>query len=117
MRENDYIKNVFLINTNDCVGIASKNGYFVYFSTNEIPSTGRTTIGLKGINLKEDEVVSAIPIKDSKEFIVVATLKGKASRLKITDLEKQSRAKRGVTLLKEIKSNPNPLVKVLQVEA
>lgn len=100
LRENDYIKNVFLINTNDCVGIASKNGYFVYFSTNEIPSTGRTTIGLKGINLKEDEVCGAIIINDKVKGIVSVTKNGFIKKTPITDFSKGSRGNKGVIVHK-----------------
>lgn len=100
LRENDYIKNVFLINTNDCVGIASKNGYFVYFSTNEIPSTGRTTIGLKGINLKEDEVCGAIIIHDKVKEIVSVTKNGFIKKTPITDFSKGSRGNKGVIVHK-----------------
>lgn len=100
LRENDYIKNVFLINTNDCVGIASKNGYFVYFSTNEIPSTGRTTIGLKGINLKEDEVCGAIIINDKVKEIVSVTKNGFIKKTSITDFSKGSRGNKGVIVHK-----------------
>lgn len=64
LREDDSIKNVFLINSDDCIGISSKNGYFVYFPTREISATGRATIGLKGINLKDDEVCGAVIIND-----------------------------------------------------
>ena len=100
LRENDYIKNVFLINTNDCVGIASKNGYFVYFSTNEIPSTGRTTIGLKGINLKEDEVCGAIIINDKVKEIVSVTKNGFIKKTPITDFSKGSRGNKVVIVHK-----------------
>lgn len=100
LRENDYIKNVFLINTNDCVGIASKNGYFVYFSTNEIPSTGRITIGLKGINLKEDEVCGAIIINDKVKEIVSVTKNGFIKKTPITDFSKGSRGNKGVIVHK-----------------
>ena len=100
LRENDYIKNVFLINTNDCVGIASKNGYFVYFSTNEIPSTGRTTIGLKGINFKEDEVCGAIIINDKVKEIVSVTKNGFIKKTPITDFSKGSRGNKGVIVHK-----------------
>ena len=100
LRENDYIKNVFLINTNDCVGIASKNGYFVYFSTNEIPSTGRTTIGLKGVNLKEDEVCGAIIINDKVKEIVSVTKNGFIKKTPITDFSKGSRGNKGVIVHK-----------------
>ena len=100
LRENDYIKNVFLINTNDCVGIASKNGYFVYFSTNEIPLTGRTTIGLKGINLKEDEVCGAIIINDKVKEIVSVTKNGFIKKTPITDFSKGSRGNKGVIVHK-----------------
>lgn len=101
LRENDYIKNVFLVNSNDYIGISSKSGYFVYFSINEIPSTGRTTIGLKGINLKEkDEVRGAIIINKEIKEIVSITKNGYVKKTPISDFSKGSRGNKGVIVHK-----------------
>ena len=37
--------------------------------------------------------------------------KGTAKRLKLSEIEKTSRANRGILLMKEIKSNPSKIIK------
>ena len=42
--------------------------------------------------------------------------KGTAKRLKLSEIEKSSRANRGLLLMKEIKSNPSKIVKVPYIQ-
>ena len=100
LREDDSIKNVFLINSDDCIGISSKNGYFVYFPTREISATGRATIGLKGINLKDDEVCGAVIINDKVKEIVSVTKNGFIKKTPITDFSRGTRGNKGIIVHK-----------------
>lgn len=94
------------------VFIATKNGYGLWYNTNEISVIGLKAAGVKSINLKNDEVVSGILFDDNEEYISIVTDKGTGKRLKLTEFEKGSRANRGLLLMKEIKSNPSKIVKV-----
>ena len=71
---------------------------------NEVPITGPKSAGVKGINLKDDEVISGITYDDNDEYIDLFTNQKTAKRLKIKDLNVLSRAKRGSTLIKKVKS-------------
>ena len=94
------------------VFIATKKGYGLWYSVDEIPVTGIRASGVKSIALKNDEVVSGLLFNSSNEYISIIMDKGTSKRLKLTELDKTTRAKRGLLLMKEIKSNPSQIIKV-----
>lgn len=85
--------------------IVTEKGYALFYNTSEIPEVGLKASGVKSINLKDDKVVSA-HIFDTSEYIVVVTKNGTGKRVKISEFEKTSRAKRGVLLVRDVKTNP-----------
>ncbi len=111
LKGDDLVVDVSYDNKNN-VFIATKNGYGLWYNTNEISVIGLKAAGVKSINLKNDEVVSGILFDDNEEYISIVTDKGTGKRLKLTEFEKGSRANRGLLLMKEIKSNPSKIVKV-----
>lgn len=101
LKDKDEIREVFLINNIDLIGIGTKNGYFTYFDTSEIGATGRMTMGVKGINLKtDDEVCSAIIINNSVKEIVSLTKTGYIKKTPMSEFSKGSRANKGVIVHK-----------------
>lgn len=82
----------------------SKNGYYLAFSSSEIPIVGIKASGVKGINLKEDTLLAGLSIKEESEYVNIFTNKRSAKRIKVTDLEITSRAKKGSLLLKRVKT-------------
>ncbi len=111
LKDDDLVVDVSYDNKNN-VFIATKNGYGLWYNTNEISVIGLKAAGVKSINLKNDEVVSGILFDDNEEYISIVTDKGTGKRLKLTEFEKGGRANRGLLLMKEIKSNPSKIVKV-----
>jgi len=95
--------------------LATKMAYGVRFPLEEVPVTGLRTAGVKGLNLKEgDEAVSAVMIDAAQQpDLVLATQRGAAKKMKLTEFESGSRAKRGVIMLRELKSNPHRVVAVI----
>ncbi|MGM9922772.1 MAG: DNA topoisomerase IV subunit A [Bacillus sp. (in: firmicutes)] len=93
------------------VFLATKLGYSLWFPEEEVNIVGVRAAGVKGINLKEeDEVVDGAVISSPEEVIVVATQRGSVKKMKLKEFEKMSRAKRGMVMLRELKSNPHRLV-------
>ena len=111
LKDDDLVVDVSYDNKNN-VFIATKNGYGLWYNTNEISVIGLKAAGVKSINLKNDEVVSGILFDNNEEYISIVTDKGAGKRLRLTEFEKGSRANRGLLLMKEIKSNPSKIVKV-----
>ncbi len=95
--------------------LATKMAYGVRFPLEEVPVTGLRTAGVKGLNLKEgDEAVSAVMIDaEQTPDLVLATQRGAAKKMKLSEFESGSRAKRGVVMLRELKSNPHRVVAVI----
>ena len=84
--------------------LVTKTGYYLNYSINEIPLSGTKASGVKGINLKDDELVAGIPYNDNDEYLTLFTNKNTAKRIKLNELNSLSRAKRGSTLIKKVKS-------------
>ncbi|MDD4795636.1 MAG: DNA topoisomerase IV subunit A [Bacilli bacterium] len=84
--------------------IITKTGYYLNYSSGEIPTTSPKAAGVKGINLKEDSVVAGISYKETSEYLSVFTNKSTGKRIKLDELNYLTRAKRGSTILKKVKS-------------
>ncbi|ANU11096.1 DNA topoisomerase IV subunit A [Planococcus antarcticus DSM 14505] len=95
--------------------IGTKQAYGVRFPLDEVPLTGLRTGGVKGVNLKDgDEAVSAVMIDpEVKQELVLITHRGAAKKMKLQEFESGNRAKRGVVMLRELKSNPHRVVAVI----
>ena len=102
LKGSDEVVNVTITKPN--VLIITKTGYYLNYKSSEIPVSGPKTSGVKGINLKEDEVISGVTYYDEDEYIDVFTNQGTAKRIKLKDLNTLSRAKRGTTLIKKVKT-------------
>ena len=92
------------------VFITTKNGYGLRYKTEEISIVGIKASGVKAINLKDDEVVSGI-LFDNTDYITVITANGTGKRVKITEFELSTRARRGVLLVRDVKTNPYHILK------
>ena len=114
LKENDEVVSV-IMNNNKEVFLVTKNGYGLWYGSSEVPVIGLKTAGVKAINLKDDEVVSANKFNVDDEYLTVITSKGLAKRVKLSEFEKTSRAKRGLLVLKEVKSNPQQVTKAMIV--
>ena len=110
LKDNDEVVDVTIEPYNE-IFIATKKGYGLWYDTSEIPSIGLKTSGVKAINLKDDEVVSGLVFDQKSEYVTIVTNKGLSKRIKLSEFEKTSRAKRGLLLLKEVKSNPQEIIK------
>ncbi len=92
--------------------VVTKKGYGLWYDIAEVTPVGIKAAGVKSINLKEDTVVSGLLFNGNTEYLSIIMDKGTAKRLRLSELEKSSRANRGLLLMKEIKSNPSKIVKV-----
>lgn len=94
------------------VFIATRNGYGLRFHEEEINVVGTRAAGVKGINLKDDDyVVSGGIISEETDTITLITHRGAMKKMALTEFEPSSRAKRGVVMLRELKTNPHQTVR------
>ena len=85
--------------------ITTKNGYGLRYETSEIPLTGLRGSGVKAINLKDDVVVSGHSFNDA-HYLAIITDKNTAKRIKLEEFEITSRARKGVLVVRDVKTNP-----------
>lgn len=116
LKDKDEVVDVTMDAYNE-VFIATKKGYGLWYDRREIPTIGLRTAGVKAINLKDDDVASGCVFDGEAEYVTVITHKGLAKRVKLSEFEKTSRAKRGLLLLREVKSNPQEIIKVFVGDA
>ena len=102
LKENDELISVGLSKENTI--IVTKNGYYLTYETNEIPTVGPKASGVKGIKLTEDEIIYGGCFDNLDEYLNIFTNNLTAKRIKITDLNKLSRAKKGSLLIKKTKT-------------
>ena len=115
LKDDDEIVNVCITKPN--VLIVTKTGYYLNYMASEIPVSGPKAAGVKGINLKDDVVTSGICYSDTDEYIDVFTNQKTAKRVKLSDLNMLSRAKRGTTLIKKVKSTNYEIIKAFSTSA
>ena len=115
LKDDDEVINVTITKPNTI--LITKSGYYLNYTTSEIPVSGAKTSGVKGINLKEDEVVAGFTYSSDDEYINIFTNQGTAKRIKVKELNTLTRAKRGTTLIKKVKSTNYEVVSAFISEA
>ena len=96
--------------------VTTNTGYSLMFSIDEVPVTGVKSSGVKSIKLKDDYVVSGMLLNNLYDYLVIITNKGTAKRLKISDIELSTRARRGISIIREVKTNPHRLLRVFKTK-
>lgn len=87
------------------VFITTHAGYGLRYKLNEVPIIGVRGSGVKAINLSNDFVVSGNIIKD-EDYITIITNKSTGKRVKLSEFEITSRARRGSLVIRNVKTNP-----------
>ncbi|WP_404470432.1 DNA topoisomerase IV subunit A [Sutcliffiella horikoshii] len=118
LKGDDQVVDVHLTDGAQDIFLATRSGYGLWFTEEEINVVGARAAGVKGINLKDnDYVVSGLVFeKESKAMLFIATHRGAVKKLKITEFDKATRAKRGLVMLREVKNNPHQIAAVNLVE-
>ncbi len=98
------------------VFVATKGGFGLWFDINDIPIVGLKTSGVKSINLKDDSVVSVNNFNEL-DYISVVMNKGCGKRVKLSEFEKSTRARRGLMIVREVKTSPYKIVKTFAVDS
>lgn len=114
LKNDDEVIDASLVTPGKEIIMTSYLSYTVRFGLDEIPVTGIKTGGVKGINLKEGDVLAAVNVIDenSGQDVIVVTQRGAIKRMSLSEIERSGRAKRGLVILKELKKNPHRIFNV-----
>ena len=103
-------------NSHKDVLLVTNMAFGLYYDLDEVPVVGARAAGVKSINLKADDFVVDGLILDRGEdvTITIVTQRGSIKRMKVSELSKLGRAKRGLMVLRELKSNPHRVFSVVK---
>lgn len=113
----DEVVDVHLTNGKKKVILITNQSFTLCFDEEEVSNMGLKAAGVKGINLKDRDFLVAGVTVDQLSTIAelhLHTQRGADKKIDASQLVKTSRAKRGVKVLKELKTNPHR-VKDVQV--
>lgn len=112
LKGDDELLNVYETKGYSDIFIASNTGYGLWYHESEVKPTGQRTAGVKAIQLKDGEYVVSGQIFDdlADPSLVIITQRGAVKRMNLNDFQKSTRAKRGLLMLRELKSKPHRLV-------
>ena len=107
LKEGDRVINV--TKAEEEIFITTHNGLGLRYKTSEIPVTSLRGSGVKAINLKDDLVSSGCTFTQG-DFLTLITDKGTAKRIKMDEFEITTRARKGVQVIRDVKTNPYHIV-------
>jgi topoisomerase-4 subunit A len=112
---NDEVIDVHLTNGKKHVILITHQSFTLCFEEEEVSNMGLKAAGVKGINLKDgDYLVSGITVDELSSIadLHLGTQRGADKKIDTSLLEKTSRARRGIKIVKELKTNPHRIVDV-----
>lgn len=101
IRENDQLLEAKLTTGTSEIMIATRGGKCIRFPEEKVRSVGRTSIGVRGIDLSEgDEVIGMIVVNDlEKDSVLVVSERGYGKRTAVEDYRITNRGGKGVITL------------------
>ena len=111
LKENDLVIDAF-VEGKDTLFLTTDSGYGLSFKTEEVPIVGVKAAGVKAMKLKDDHLVSINEYSmEEAEYISIITDKGTGKRVHLSEFELSTRARRGLLVMREVKSNPYHVIK------
>lgn len=114
----DEVIAVHLTNGKKQVILITHQSFTLCFDEAEVSNMGLKAAGVKGINLKDgDYLVAGITVDELSSIaeLHLGTQRGTDKKIDTSQLEKTSRARRGVKVVKELKTNPHRIINVQTV--
>ena len=101
IRENDYLIDAQLTNGENDIILGTRNGMSIRFNEDRVRPTGRKTMGVKGIELKDskDQVVGMVVVRREGTVLAVSE-NGFGKRTEIINYRQQNRAGKGIITIK-----------------
>ena len=111
LKDDDLVIDAFL-EQKDTLFLTTDTGYGLTFKTEEVPILGVKAAGVKAMKLKDDNLVSINEYSmEEAEYISIITDKGTGKRVRLSEFDLSTRARRGLLVMREVKSNPYRVIK------
>lgn len=115
LREDDKLIEVKVTDNSEDILLFTKFGQCIRFKETDVRSTGRTTMGVIGMNLAQNDVIIAMQTASMGEAVLLVSSNGLGKRTRIDEFTTQNRGGKGVKCYKITEKSGN-LVGVKSVE-
>ena len=100
LREDDELIEVKVTDNQKDVLMVTKYGQCIRFHEKDVRSTGRTSMGVRGINLRDLDEVIGMQLDCQGKYLLIASEKGMGKRTEISEFSSQNRGGKGVKCYK-----------------
>lgn len=109
LTENQLMQDVFIV---------THRGFGLRYSLDEVPVAGAKAMGVRSVNLKEDDYVVngiVIDVENSHSEVLLISQRGAVKKMNLSEISVLGRAKRGLLVFRELKKNPHRVVALIKV--
>lgn len=97
--------------------LVTNKGYELSYKSEEISNIGLKASGVKAMTLKGDYIVSINNYSyEEDEYLSIITDKGTGKRVRLSEIPLQSRARRGLQIIRDVKNNPYQILNTFIVD-
>ena len=100
LREDDELIEVKFTDGNQEIILATQYGQCIRFNEEDVRGTGRTSMGVRGINLTDQDEVIGMQLVTQGEHLLIVSEKGMGKRTVMTEFTNQNRGGKGVKCYK-----------------
>jgi DNA gyrase subunit A len=100
LREEDELIEVKITDGNEDILLVTKHGQCIRFNEHDVRETGRTSMGVRGMNLTDGDEVVAMQMASQGEDLLIASAYGMGKRTGIDEFSPQHRGGKGVKCYK-----------------
>ena len=100
LRDDDELIEVKAINNKKDVILVTKDGQCIRFKETDVRTTGRVSMGVRGINLMDGDEVVAMQLNSQGYYLLVVSENGMGKRTSISEFTCQNRGGKGVKCYK-----------------
>ncbi len=100
LREGDRLIEVKATDNEKDIFLVTKYGQCIRFDENDVRSTGRASMGVRGVNLVDGDEVIGMQVNTQGEDLLIVSEKGMGKRTSIEEFTRQNRGGKGVKCYK-----------------
>ena len=100
LRDDDELIEVKFTNNKKDIILVTKDGQCIRFKETDVRSTGRVSMGVRGINLMDGDEVVAMQLNSQGHYLLIVSENGMGKRTSISEFTCQNRGGKGVKCYK-----------------
>jgi DNA gyrase subunit A len=100
LREDDQLIEVKITDNDRDIMLATKYGMSIRFNEQDVRATGRTSMGVRGMNIAHEDKVIGMQMNSQGQHLLIVSEKGMGKRTNIEEFKRQNRGGKGMKCYK-----------------